>query len=174
MKRKLIIGAVIFAAAVLLTAGVLALFPPKPLGYELLDSAVDMDKTLELHFEGYNIKLISWDREEIKVDESLNHRNLCEENIEISFEDNVLDMESAGKTIGPALRSKNISLCSSQSWLSLIQFEKYFGYSREVWDLSYVDFYVYVPRGTKVSTYCNGVVNPPKDIDVTNNWSDAE
>ena len=174
MKRKLITGAIIFVAAVILTVGVLALFPGKPLGHELINSAVDMDKSIELHFEGYNIKLISWDNKEIKVYESQNHRNLCEENIDMSFEENVLAMESAGNSVGFAMQSKNISFCCSQTWLSLIQFEKYFDYSHAVWDLAYVDFYIYVPKGTKVIAYCNGVVNLPKDIDFTFYWPDAE
>lgn len=172
MKRKLITGAVLFAAFILATVGVLALLPEKELGQELKSFPVeDMDKELELHFEGYHIKLISWDKQEIKVEESQRHMDLSGENTKLSFTENSLAVTPTDESIKSSAKPENISLFCSQTWLSLMQFEKYFDYSKEVWDQTYADFFIFVPEEIKVNVYCAGVINPPSNIGTTYNWS---
>lgn len=165
MKRKLIIGAVIFLAVILVTVGVLAIFPAQSLGQELLIAPVDMDKNLVLHFEGYHIKLIAWDSDKMKITESQFHRNLSKENVELSYKENLLIIESEGNTLSKATKSHIIH---SQLWSSLMQFEKYFEYSREVWEHTYVDFFIYVPNGIAINTFSNGIMNTADDINFNN------
>jgi len=174
MKRKFLFGLALFFAAILVTVGMLALFPAKPLGHELSRALVDADKDLELHFEGYVIKLIAWDNDEIKVNESHLHRSFSNEDIDISCKENVLNVESKDDPVNSYTHWMGRGTYQSQLWLSLMQFEKYFEYTNEIWDQTYVDFYIYVPKGVQINVYANGVMNTSRNINFNSNWSNDD
>lgn len=169
MKRKLIIGAAIFVAVILITVGVLALFPAISLGHELTRAVINVDESLELHFEGYSIKLIAWDSDELEVHKSQFHRTHSNESVEIVADGNLISVTSEDAPTDSFVNWIGTSNYQSQLWLSLMQFDKYYEYNHEVWDNNYVDFFIYVPKNISINTYSRGVMDTSNDVDFTAN-----
>lgn len=158
MKRKLILGLVLMAAAILLTTGALALLPGMGTSKEILNEKVDQSKPLVLHFEACHVKLISWQGDAVRVTQGPMYGD---KTAELKYGDNTITALSG------ASQDKKNRLVTMQSlaWISLMLFDKYFGYANEVWDQRYVDFYIYVPTSMSVEAYTSGIMGSANGVD---------
>lgn len=158
MKQKFIKGAIILGTSVLLTIGMLALFPIHSSAQNQIDEQINLSETVEMHFEGYSVKVIRCDSEQIKIKQSLFHKTIYGEMKDISFNNDELNikLENTGNNSYAALHDSY--LYQPQLWLSLMQFEKYFEYTHEIWDQQFVDYYIYAPNNLKIKMYSSALI----------------